>query len=373
MTSASDRDSDQRLRPRDRSGVGKSLELVRSRLASIGPPGATYQWDLSALDRVVSFHPADMVLAVETGLTLQAVKNLVENENLWLPLDATADGDPTLTEYLARDISIGWLSHRYGTARDWIMGITAANDQGREVRSGAQVVKNVAGYRLAPLYIGAWHALGPLLEVTFRLLPMPSPVTVARWMSDHPAPLLAIWRQSLQDSHPAQRGEPWEALSLERLQDSWQLRGFTRSPARTVSGWAEAIEDAPLGEIAEEASPPRERAAMPWQPVFRIQVLPSRIPELVHDLHHLGEKVICYPSSGVVLLGMASNTADREQLVALLSNTAENGGLVLPLSPKLPIQVPPPEGPAAEQAIMARIKAILDPDGVFGPLPEGLW
>ena len=182
------------LQPRERSQVGELIVQARSRQVTIGSPQATYRWDLSRLDRVVSFHAPDMILTVETGLTLNAVKDIVEAEKLWLPLDMPGGGDRSLAEYLAGDYSLSWLSHRYGTVRDWIMGLTALDDQGREVTSGARVVRNVSGYQLAPVDIGAGDALGPIVEVSFRLLALRpgAGFPVVRAGSDEPLGMMKV-------------------------------------------------------------------------------------------------------------------------------------------------------------------------------------
>ena len=43
----------------------------------------------------------------------------------------------------------------FGTLRDYVIGISFMNDEGQEVKAGGRVVKNVAGYDLCKLHIGA--------------------------------------------------------------------------------------------------------------------------------------------------------------------------------------------------------------------------
>jgi len=61
----------------------------------------------------------------------------------------------------------------FGTIRDYVIGLRVALADGRLVRSGGKVVKNVAGYDLMKLFIGARGTLGVIVEVTFKLLPLP--------------------------------------------------------------------------------------------------------------------------------------------------------------------------------------------------------
>jgi len=360
-----------KLQPGGRAQLGELIKQSRARRVTIGSPHATYRWDLSRLDKVVAFHPPDMIMTAETGLTLNAVKDLAEAEKLWLPLDTTG-GDLSLAEYLAGDLSLSWLSHRYGTARDWIVGLTALDDQGREVTSGARV-KNVAGYQLAPLYVGAGDALGPIVEVSFRLLPLPVPVTVARWQADDPIPLVTLWQQSRRSSHPSGRGEPWEAFRLEHRDGQWRLDGLTRFPLEAAAAWEGPINGCSREAITETDTPPREGQGDILPSTIRIQVLPTRIPELLASLHSLGPDLTCYPAAGAVHVGRLDGIKDRPALESLLTAVAEKRGRVQPLTADVPVKLPTPASPPADRDLMAQVKRILDPDGVFGPLPVELY
>lgn len=356
------------LQPGDRSQVGALIQAVRTSGVNIGSPDATYHWDFSQLKQVVAFHAPDMILTAETGITLSTVKQVVESEKLWLPLDSP-EGDLTLADYLAGDHSLSWLSHRYCTVRDWIVELIAVSDQGYEVKSGARVVKNVAGYRLAPLYIGARNALGPIVQVSFRLLPLPLPLTIVRCQAEEPDPLLAVWKHSRQNSHPAGRGEPWEALRLECRERQWQLEGMTRFQPEFAASWC-ASENGISKEITvEDNAPLRECRESPALNIIRIQVLPTQVPELLLSLHSLSLDLTCYPAAGVVHLKPLSSQVNRQSLESLLAELAAGGGKVQSLATEPLIELPEAVASGAENAIMSRVKKAFDLDGVFGPLP----
>jgi glycolate oxidase FAD binding subunit len=75
----------------------------------------------------------------------------------------------------------GPLRHRYGGARDLVIGMTVALGDGTVARSGGKVIKNVAGCDLAKLFCGSFGTLGMILAVNLRLsrlrlrLPQPAP------------------------------------------------------------------------------------------------------------------------------------------------------------------------------------------------------
>ena len=67
----------------------------------------------------------------------------------------------------------GPLRHRYGAARDLVVGITVALPDGTVAKAGGKVIKNVAGYDLAKLFTGSFGTLGLILQVAVRLHPRP--------------------------------------------------------------------------------------------------------------------------------------------------------------------------------------------------------
>jgi len=190
-----------------------------------------------------------------------------------------------------------------------------------------------------------------------------------RCQADEPDPLLTVWNQSRQYSHPAGRGEPWEALRLECRDGQWQLEGMTRFQPEPAASWC-ASENGISKEITVENSAPlREYLESPASNVIRIQVLPTQIPELLLSLHSLSLDLTCYPAAGVVHLKQLSSNVDRRPLEALLVELAAKGGKIQSLAKEVPCELPEAIASRIENAIMCRVKNALDPDGVFGPLP----
>jgi glycolate oxidase FAD binding subunit len=81
--------------------------------------------------------------------------------------------DPTIAECLLENLS-GPLSHRFGTMRDLVIGITVVLPDGTRASSGGKVVKNVAGYDLGKLFCGSSGKLGSVERLALRLHPLPA-------------------------------------------------------------------------------------------------------------------------------------------------------------------------------------------------------
>lgn len=127
---------------------------------------------LDRLDRVLDHQAADMTVTVEAGCPLARLQETLAAAGQWLPLDPPAPARTTVGGLLAANLS-GPLRASQGTARDLLLGLAVVGDGGALVRGGGRVVKNVAGYDLPKLHVGALGSLGVIVEATFKLRPRP--------------------------------------------------------------------------------------------------------------------------------------------------------------------------------------------------------
>lgn len=128
--------------------------------------------DTTGLDRVVEYEPADLTVTVEAGMRFDALQKLLGEQGQFLALDPPAVEGATIGGLIATNAS-GPLRFSSGTARDLVIGCRVANADGVLTRAGGRVVKNVAGYDLDKLYIGSLGVLGVLVELSFKLAPLP--------------------------------------------------------------------------------------------------------------------------------------------------------------------------------------------------------
>jgi len=128
--------------------------------------------DLRALNRVLEHAPEDMTVIVEAGRTVAALQADLATRGQWLPVDPP-DADQMTIETLLATNQSGPRRYGYGVIRDYVIGIKVVLADGRVAKSGGRVVKNVAGYDLAKLFIGSRRSLGVIAEATFKLRPLP--------------------------------------------------------------------------------------------------------------------------------------------------------------------------------------------------------
>lgn len=128
--------------------------------------------DLRALNRVTEYTPEDMTVTVETGLTLAGLQARLAQGGQWLPIDPPNPERMTIAELLDTNAS-GPRRFGYGTIREHLIGLKAVLANGRVIKSGGKVVKNVAGYDVQKLFVGGYGSLGVIVEATFKLRPLP--------------------------------------------------------------------------------------------------------------------------------------------------------------------------------------------------------
>jgi glycolate oxidase FAD binding subunit len=140
---------------------------------------------------LLEHEPGDLTCIVESGIRLSDLQAALGEHGQRLSLDPP--GDPTLGECLLDDLS-GPLSHRFGTMRDLVIGVTVVLPDGTRASSGGKVVKNVAGYDLGKIYCGSRGRLGAVDRIALRLHPRPAAartvVTETPWSELHRSALV---------------------------------------------------------------------------------------------------------------------------------------------------------------------------------------
>lgn len=208
--------------------------------------------------------PEDLTVSVDTALPLADLQTALAKHGQWLPIDPP--GQPTVRALLDGNLS-GPRRYGYGTIREHVLGMKIQLADGRVIKAGGQVVKNVAGYDLCRLFTGAQGNLGRILEATFKVQPLPeTEIIVAHRCAtlDEAAALIE-----------AVLAAPLLPVILDLVAPATVVVGF--AGAREDVAWQRA-EAARLG-ITEPATLDYDRA---WPGQF--SVLPSRLIEALRDL-----------------------------------------------------------------------------------------
>ncbi len=122
---------------------------------------------------IVSYDPAELVITARAGTPLAEVESELAAHGQRFAFEPPAFGAAaTIGGTVACGLS-GPARASAGPLRDYVLGVRVLTGDGRVLRFGGEVMKNVAGYDVARTMAGAFGTLGVLLEVSFKVLPCP--------------------------------------------------------------------------------------------------------------------------------------------------------------------------------------------------------
>ena len=178
-----------------------TVDAFAAAVGSSGPvacAGGRTQWDVggpvppcrevSAPAGIVAYEPAEMTLTCGAGTTLAALDEALAPAGQMVPFDHP-DGRATVGGVLAVGRS-GIRRLRYGPVRDLLLAARVVMADGTVVTAGGPTVKNVSGYDLHRLHVGALGTLGFFAEVTLRCLPRPPH---SQWFASDRDPFELRW------------------------------------------------------------------------------------------------------------------------------------------------------------------------------------
>ena len=143
---------------------------------------------------IVSYEPQELVLTARAGTTLVEIEKLLAENGQMLPFEPPHFGPAaTLGGCIATGLS-GPRRAYQGAVRDFVLGVRMLDGRGDLLTFGGQVMKNVAGYDVSRLQVGAMGTLGMLLEISLKVLPRPVAEITLRFDMDQAQALEAMNR-----------------------------------------------------------------------------------------------------------------------------------------------------------------------------------
>jgi glycolate oxidase FAD binding subunit len=129
--------------------------------------------DTRKLQGVVDYQPKELVLTARAGTPLADIEALLAERKQMLAFEPPHFGAATLGGCVASGLS-GPRRPYTGSVRDYVLGVRMIDGTGEALRFGGQVIKNVAGYDVSRLMVGALGTLGLITEVSLKVLPKPA-------------------------------------------------------------------------------------------------------------------------------------------------------------------------------------------------------
>ena len=128
--------------------------------------------DTRAYTGILSYEPSELVVTVRAGTPLHALEAALAQQHQCLPFEPPHFGPgATVGGMVAAGLS-GPARASVGAVRDYVLGVVLVNGRAERLTFGGQVIKNVAGYDVSRLMVGAWGTLGLIAEVSLKVLPV---------------------------------------------------------------------------------------------------------------------------------------------------------------------------------------------------------
>nr|MBO2469691.1 glycolate oxidase subunit GlcD [Bacillota bacterium] len=127
---------------------------------------------LTRLNRILEIDEENLTATVQPGVVTQHLHEAVEARGLFYPPDPGSMRISTIGGNIA-ECAGGLRGLKYGTTKDYVLGLEAVLMSGEVMRTGGKLVKDVAGYDLTRLLVGSEGTLAVITEATLRLLPKP--------------------------------------------------------------------------------------------------------------------------------------------------------------------------------------------------------
>lgn len=123
---------------------------------------------------IIDYDPTELVITARSGTPLHVIEAALAEQGQMLDFEPPHFGaQATLGGTLACGFS-GPRRAFTGAARDFVLGCKLINGKGEVIQFGGRVIKNVAGYDVARLMVGALGTLGVLLEISLKVVPKPA-------------------------------------------------------------------------------------------------------------------------------------------------------------------------------------------------------
>ena len=328
--------------------------------------------DTTSCKGLVSYEPSELVVTVRAGTPLLELEQALAEKGQSLAFepphfDASA-GSGTCGGMVAAGLS-GPARASVGSVRDYVLGVQMVNGRGQQLTFGGQVMKNVAGYDVSRLMVGALGCLGVLTEISLKVLPIAPAEATLVFQVDQPGALAQLQRWGGQplplnascwvrdDTAPGSpellfvrlRGAAAavDAACRKMLTD---LPGSRVDNTRAARDWV-ACRDQKLPFFQPAQTPGSEPQAL-WRLSLPPTAAALDVPWAQLVEWHGGQRWLWAPVSAQTRLHQLA--ADTGGSATVFRTSASDVPRFAPLEPVI-------------EAIQRRLKAEFDPSGILNP------
>ena len=354
--------------------------------------------DMSGFDGIDLYEPEELVLRAGAATPMSEIQTRLQEKQQELsfeppdlaPLYGGMAGSGTLGGVIACNLS-GSRRVRSGAARDCVLGVEAVSGRGELFRSGGRVMKNVTGYDLPKLLTGSHGTLAAMTQVTIKVLPASETSVSVIFFNLEPERAVVVMTQALSSAYEVSAAAYLPApVSIEAVSAATntltvlRLEGAKKSLSARVEllrkhikehGDSELLQNDEsralwsfIGDARFFASGAR-REDLLW----RLFLPPSRSHRINAFVQQLGEAYYFLDwGGGLAWLGISNEIKEKRAACEKVAAFArEQGGYGILV--RAPDELCGAFGGfsalgAVENALMERVRAAFDPDGIFSPV-----
>ncbi|WP_419659389.1 GlcD5: (S)-2-hydroxy-acid oxidase (glycolate oxidase), delta subunit [Desulfosarcina variabilis str. Montpellier] len=130
---------------------------------------------LDGFNQIMEIDRRNLIMRVQPGVISQKVREAAADAGLFYPPDPAGMDQSTIGGNAATDAG-GPACVKYGTTRDYILGLEAVLPNGQQIATGVRTRKGVVGYDLTNLLVGSEGTLGIITSLILKLVPKPPAV-----------------------------------------------------------------------------------------------------------------------------------------------------------------------------------------------------
>ena len=300
---------------------------------------------------IVSYEPTELVVTARCGTPLAEVESALAARRQFLACEPPGFGRATIGGAVAAGLS-GPRRASAGSLRDFVLGVKIMDGEGRVLKFGGEVIKNVAGFDVSRLMTGSLGTLGLILEVSLKVMPLPVGDASLRFEMPQDKALEAMNR--------------WAGQPLPLVASSWQDGVLTlrlSGAQAAVASACKKLGGEPLADPMAAAfwTGLREQSVAFFaddMPLWRLS-----LPSVAPPLELTGEQLVEWGGAQRWLRADADAAQLREAAARVGGHATlfrgghveqRAGGVFAPLPPAL-------------MEVHRRLKQSFDPYGVFNP------
>jgi glycolate oxidase FAD binding subunit len=293
----------------------------------------------AGLNGITLYEPGALTIAARAGTPLAEIEAALAKEGQHLPFEPAnwaglmgTSGKSTIGGVVSAGVS-GPRRIQAGGARDSLIGVRFVSGEGKLLKNGGRVMKNVTGYDLVKLMAGSHGTLGILTEVTFKILPKPHATGTVSVHGLNDRDAVSVLSAAL--------GSPFDVSGAAHIPGGGngspvtlvRVEGLAKSVDYRTGRLKELIAQK-LGNGAEIAvEQDSDKATAPWRDVrdvsafagrdgalWRISVKPTDGPRIADVIRDAGEAEFLFDWGGGLVWALVPDHGDAR--AALIRNTA---------------------------------------------------